>query len=112
MSKGEAMIVAQNNYFKQNFVQVLFYLINTVYKNHSKDGSEGENDLNCATVLAIYFLETFPLDMVTPIVSILWSYCKYNCFKAKSIYLKSLTSQFISILFWKVPVEFLKLLIS
>ena len=41
MSKGQAMISSQNALFKQNFVHVLFYLINTIYKNHSRGLSEG-----------------------------------------------------------------------
>lgn len=39
--------------------------------------------------------------MVNPALPVIWSYCKFNCHKAKSSYLKSLTTQLIGIMFWK-----------
>ena len=35
------MILAHNPQFKQNFVHILFYLINTVYKAHAKNAYDG-----------------------------------------------------------------------
>ena len=50
--------------------------------------------------------------MVGPLLPVMWSYCRYNCIKSKSIYLKSLTIQLISTLIWKFQFEFIKLLAS
>lgn len=112
MSKGAPMICSQNQMFKQNFIHILFYLISMVYKNHAKEEGGREIELDSCTALLIYLLETFPTDMVATLVPVIWSYCKFNLQKAKTSYLKSMTIQLLSIMFWKFPVEFLERLMA
>ena len=46
--------------------------------------------------------------MVGDLLPVIWSYCRFNCLKAKTIYLRSLTVQLIGVLFWRFQGLFLK----
>lgn len=54
ISKFAKFMETQSPEFKQNFIQIQFYLIGSTYKLHSRELSDGEIDLDCCTMIIIY----------------------------------------------------------
>ena len=103
------MIVTQKEEFKTNFIHLIFYLVNYVYKRGSSNNSDfsGEIHFDCCTILLVYLIETFPPEMTKPVIANIWNICKYNLIKGKSTYLKQITTQLLSVILWKHPIGFM-----
>lgn len=93
---------------------MIFYLINYVYKKANSQSSDldGEIHYDCCTILLVYLVETFPSEMIRGVVPNIWNISKFNLMKGKSSYLKQITIQLLSVLFWKQTEPFLQLLLN
>lgn len=105
ITKGSSMILTQKEEFKSNFMQMFFYLVSNIYKQHSQE-AESETELDCATILFVYLVETFPPEFTKNVTPAIWNFVKFNFVKGKSSYLKLINLQLIFVLFWKNPIEF------
>ena len=112
INKGVKLFSTQSSEFKLNFVHIQFYLVGSTYKLHSKDITDGELDLDCCAILLIYLVEACDPSSLIPMLSAIWSYCKFNFVKSKTCCLRSITSMLVGVLFWKLHVEFVKILLN
>ena len=110
IAKGAKFVNSQNEAFKDSFVKMLFHLIGETYKMHDRDVVNGEVDLDCAAILMVYMVENYRYEVLVPFIPLFWNYCNYNFHKSRTSFLRAITSQLLGVLFWKVPVDFLKIL--
>ena len=50
------MIVSQKDEFKNNFLQMFFYLIGNIFKLNNLPDLESETELDCALILLVYLI--------------------------------------------------------
>lgn len=55
IQKGSNIIIAHEDVFKTNFMQLFFFMINQIYKKGPNDFT-GEIDMTCCSALLIYLL--------------------------------------------------------
>lgn len=105
LSKGAAMVLSQKEEFRLNFIQMFFYLIGNIFKQQTQE-PDGETLIDCATILMVYFVETFTPEFTKSIIPTVWNFVKFNYHKGKSSYLRLVNLQLMFVMFWKNPEEF------
>ena len=94
--------------FKNNIIQLLFYLVGQMYKKPPNEFS-GELDITCCAALLIYLLQNYQRRLPENVFNHCYEFSKINFTKFKSKMIKSLTSQLIGLVLWLAPTQILTL---
>lgn len=60
LGKGYEMILAHKDEFKHNLVIIILHMVNQIYNKANPKEYEGEIHYDCASILVVYLVETFP----------------------------------------------------